>query len=149
MKRQNMLLKYRKGVLKLKKFLFPVLTLLNMLIIFYFSSQNGTQSNQTSAWFLQFLPFSMFIIRKLAHFSIYALLGFNMYHTLSNYNLKHSAILAILFCFLYACSDEWHQSFVANRSSQFRDVCIDTCGASIMILCNVYYKHKRSAYAKN
>ena len=37
-----------------------------MLLIFYFSSQNAEQSTQTSAWFLQFLPFSMHIVRKLA-----------------------------------------------------------------------------------
>ena len=33
--------------------------------------------------------------------------------------------------FLYACSDEFHQFFIAGRSAQFTDVMIDTCGALI------------------
>ena len=57
-----------------------------MLLIFYFSSQNAAQSTQTSAWFLQFLPFSMHIVRKLAHFTIYAMLGFNTFYMLAVMN---------------------------------------------------------------
>ena len=91
-----------------------------MMLIFYFSNQNAEQSTQTSAWFLQFLPFSMHFIRKLAHFTIYALLGY------------------------YACSDEWHQSFISGRSPQVTDICIDTIGALSMILLNLsILKRKR------
>ena len=35
----------------------------------------------------------------------------------------------IVFCFLYACSDEIHQLFVPGRSGMFTDVLIDTGGA--------------------
>ncbi len=119
-----------------KKILFTVLTLLNMALIFYFSSQNGDQSNITSGWFQNFLPFSMFVIRKMAHFSIYALLGFNSYLMYKNHGLKKSFIFALCTCILYAISDEFHQSFIDDRSPQIRDVCIDSCGAlfSISIL---------------
>lgn len=61
------------------------------MLIFYFSSQNAEQSTQTSAWFLQFLPFSMHFIRKLAHFTIYALLGYNTLYMYKNYNIKRYA----------------------------------------------------------
>lgn len=121
----------------MKKHLFTVLTICNMILIFYFSSQNGVQSTQTSAWFLQFLPFSMFVVRKLAHFTIYALLGFNMFYMYKNHGFKHYALLALISCIVYACSDEWHQSFVSGRSPQIRDVCIDTCGALSLILLNL------------
>ena len=93
-----------------------------MLLIFYFSSQNAEQSTQTSAWFLQFLPFSMHIVRKLAHFTIYAMLGFNTFYMYKNYGVKHSALYALVTCILYACSDEWHQSFISGRSPQITDI---------------------------
>lgn len=121
----------------MKKHIFTILTICNMMLIFYFSSQNAEQSTQTSAWFLQFLPFSMYIIRKLAHFSIYALLGLNTFYMYKNYNVKHYALFALMTCILYACSDEWHQSFVSGRSPQITDICIDTCGALSMILLNL------------
>ena len=110
----------------MKKHIFTIFTICNMLLIFYFSSQNAEQSTQTSAWFLQFLPFSMHIVRKLAHFTIYAMLGFNTFYMYKNYGVKH-----------YACSDEWHQSFVSGRSPQITDICIDTCGALSLILLNI------------
>ena len=121
----------------MKKHIFTILTICNMMLIFYFSSQNAEQSTQTSAWFLQFLPFSMHFIRKLAHFSIYALLGLNTFYMYKNYNVKYSALFALMNCILYACSDEWHQSFVSGRSPQITDICIDTCGALSMILLNL------------
>ena len=121
----------------MKKFIFTILTICNMMLIFHFSSQNAEQSTQTSAWFLQFLPFSMHFIRKLAHFTIYALLGYNTLYMYKNYNVKRYALIALLTCILYACSDEWHQSFVSGRSPQVTDICIDTIGALSMILLNL------------
>ena len=35
----------------------------------------------------------------------------------------------MLICFVYACSDEWHQTFVPGRAGQFRDVLLDTAGS--------------------
>lgn len=121
----------------MKKHIFTIFTICNMLLIFYFSSQNAEQSTQTSAWFLQFLPFSMHIVRKLAHFTIYAMLGFNTFYMYKNYGVKHYALYALVTCILYACSDEWHQSFVSGRSPQITDIGIDTCGALSLILLNM------------
>ncbi|MBB1503242.1 VanZ family protein, partial [Candidatus Saccharibacteria bacterium] len=44
--------------------------------------------------------------------------------------IKYSLFMSILLSFLYACTDEIHQIFVPGRSAQFRDVLIDTLGAS-------------------
>ena len=44
--------------------------------------------------------------------------------------IKHPLVISIIFSFLYACTDEIHQIFVPGRSAQFRDVLIDTLGAS-------------------
>lgn len=127
----------KKGSLPFEKFIFTILTICNMMLIFYFSNQNAEQSTQTSAWFLQFLPFSMHFIRKLAHFTIYALLGYNTLYMYKNYNIKRYAFFALMTCILYACSDEWHQSFISGRSPQVTDICIDTIGALSMILLNL------------
>lgn len=54
-----------------------------------------------------------------------------------SYGVKHSALYALVTCILYACSDEWHQSFVSGRSPQITDICIDTCGALSLILLNI------------
>jgi VanZ family protein len=40
--------------------------------------------------------------------------------------------LAILATCLVASADEFHQSFVPNRSGQFSDVVLDCCGAAMM-----------------
>lgn len=40
--------------------------------------------------------------------------------------------LAIAVCFLAAGTDEWHQSFLPNRTGQFSDVLLDTCGAVVL-----------------
>ncbi|MBQ3466792.1 MAG: VanZ family protein, partial [Oscillospiraceae bacterium] len=37
-------------------------------------------------------------------------------------------LTGLLFCFLYACSDEFHQLFVPGRAGMFSDVLIDTVG---------------------
>ena len=44
--------------------------------------------------------------------------------------IKYPLIMSISLSFLYACTDEIHQIFVPGRSAQFRDILIDTLGAS-------------------
>jgi VanZ family protein len=34
--------------------------------------------------------------------------------------------------FLVASADEFHQSFLPNRTGQFRDVLLDSCGALVL-----------------
>lgn len=50
-----------------------------------------------------------------------------------NENMRR-ILISVVLAFTYACSDEIHQLFVPGRSGEFRDVCIDTCGASFGIL---------------
>jgi VanZ family protein len=49
----------------------------------------------------------------------------------------HAHGLAILATFLAAGADEYHQCFLPNRSGQFSDVLLDTCGA--VALCFVLF----------
>lgn len=55
-------------------------------------------------------------------------------------------LIAIFFVFLYACTDEFHQTFVSGRSGQFRDVLIDTTGGlmgGLVFLLSAYLIRKK------
>lgn len=72
-------------------------------------------------------------VRKTAHFTLYAVLGFSasaMFGGLRTKDRKWRIVLySIAFCCLYAASDELHQKFVSGRGPQSTDVMIDTVGA--------------------
>ncbi len=53
-----------------------------------------------------------------------------------NVSNKKSFILSMIICFIYACTDEYHQLFVKGRTGQFSDSLIDTVGA--LIGCSIY-----------
>ena len=75
------------------------------------------------------------IVRKTAHFTIYALLGVLASQALFCHteSVKTAALVAFAVCLLYAASDEVHQLFVPGRSGEVRDVCIDSLGAALGI----------------
>ncbi len=111
----------------------------NMLIIFWFSSQNGESSGEMSGFVAAVLEHIMVLkwamqyinIRKAAHFSIYFLLGILTIRAVMLHS-KRSVIritAALMICFIYACTDEFHQAFVPGRGPSFRDVLIDSAGA--------------------
>lgn len=135
----------------MKKKLYTLLTIAIMILIFLFSSQNGEESSKTSGFILSLLPFfnnmenAEFYIRKLAHFSIYFLLGLSSFQMFCTYNhsKRRAFLFSILLCFLYACSDEFHQSFSSGRSPQAFDVLIDTSGALISNLLSCCLFHKK------
>lgn len=76
-------------------------------------------------------------IRKLAHFSIFGLLGVFAFLSLISYkDIRYilRITIAFLICVLYATSDEIHQLFVNGRSCELRDVLIDSSGALLAII---------------
>lgn len=70
-------------------------------------------------------------IRKAAHVTEYFLLAVAVSFPLYVYGVRGIllTLLAGLICVGYACGDEYHQSFVAGRGPQMRDVWIDSMGA--------------------
>ena len=42
--------------------------------------------------------------------------------------------ISVFFCFIYACTDEFHQMFVDGRGASFFDCLIDTTGAILGIV---------------
>ena len=129
-------------------------------IIFGFSSQNATESSGISKKVSEtiveitnkdkpiqekneIVKFLEPIIRKLAHFSIYTVVGFLLMTLFFTYkiSINKKIIISLILGFIYACSDELHQTFVAGRSGEARDVLIDTSGVFIGILISYnFYK---------
>lgn len=112
-----------------------------MLLIFYMSSCNGESSSGMSSGLLlmiarflnikdavTFVANYSFIIRKLAHFSEFFILGLLMYINIKNIS-SISILISIVLCFLYALSDEIHQLFVSDRVFALFDIMIDTLGS--------------------
>lgn len=76
-------------------------------------------------------------VRKFAHaseFFVLALLFINLIYQSKGKVKWQYLLVTILFCFLYACTDEFHQKFIVGRTSRFTDVLIDTCGALIAVV---------------
>ncbi len=128
--------------------IFLVLTILMMVVIFLFSSQNGEESGFLSDKVVAFIlslfkrGFSSFeesvrkdlideysfLVRKLAHFSEYALLGFFFSSYLKTGESRRVFVPSLLFGFLYSITDEVHQFFLEGRNMSFFDVAVDTSG---------------------
>mgnify|MGYP003102447246 CR=1 FL=1 len=117
-------------------------------MIFCFSAQNGTASSQLSGGITEkvvevvepdydslpepeqqtLFDAVQFAVRKSAHFSEYALLGFLLRLLCASYALRRGGLVAWLCGTGYAATDELHQWFVAARSAMWQDVCLDSVG---------------------
>ena len=96
-------------------------------VIFIFSSFS---SIATSEIFWQ-----DFILKKTAHIIEYAIFATLLFRSLkeSGADRKKAGFLALLIAFLYAITDEIHQSFTPGREPRFRDIIFDTIGATFAV----------------
>ena len=193
------------------KFFLPALLIFQMLFIFIMSSFGHTSSDAQSNIFVDFIAQNfphvrhglennlislstlIFLVRKTAHFTEYAILGslffLNLRNRLKSDNplvkiskpqttktiakkspntqltktiakkaplnsVKYPLAMSIFLSFLYAITDEIHQIFVPGRSAQFRDILIDTLGASfgyllIHALLTLFTKLKSNSKTQN
>lgn len=146
-----------------------ILLFITFARIFSFSNQNGVQSSGVSRKVTKilinnikkvqamskeekeiFMNNAEKIIRKLAHFSIYTVVGFLMMALMSTYNAKTIIRVSISFGIgvIYAISDEIHQYFIPGRSGRVFDVMIDSFGVLtgiciIMIIMYIITKIKK------
>lgn len=79
---------------------------------------------------------SQYYIRKTAHFTEYLILAITVAFPLYVFGIRGLwlVILAGSFCIAFAGLDEYHQSFVAGRSPQKKDVLIDSCGVIVGVI---------------
>lgn len=153
----------------MKKMIIYILLILWMSLIFFFSHQPAVDSDKVSGGIIDKIihiveiisshefndnelevisNYLIFPVRKLAHFTLYFVLGILFYNVVGLYNIDNKKILyiSLLFCIIYACSDEIHQLFVLGRSGELRDVLIDTLGSILGILIVKNIKRKNSNY---
>lgn len=86
-----------------------------------------------------------FLIRKVAHFTEYAILAFLARRALitSSYALfqRRWFQLGLLLVVIYALLDEFHQSFVPSRTASIYDSAIDVAGGlTVLLILKVYGK---------
>ena len=93
----------------------------------------------------------VFLVRKLAHLTEYAILAWLIWRLLANRRSPsvpsgHSADFGftVMIVFLYAASDEFHQRFVPSREASLGDVLLDTAGGLLaLILLRVLGRWRR------
>ena len=143
-----------KNILKhIIRYLLMICIVIVCCTIFRFSSEQSTESSRTSVGVTKFIVSIIWqdnpevntdtlintihpIIRKVAHFSIYLLLGTLVMCCAQTFKgcKEYKFDASVMLCFFYACTDEFHQLFVPGRSGEFTDVCLDTVGATFGIL---------------
>lgn len=111
--------------------IFPILI---MLLIWSFSAQNGESSDSLSIPLAAKLGLTNGVVRKIAHFLIYALLGAALVNYFRSINDKKfptlkPLILSIFIAIIYSSIDEYHQSFIPERDGNPIDIVIDSLGA--------------------
>lgn len=122
-----------------------------MYIIYYLSGQDGVTSAGLSLkvsikivelasrifdhplspeQVVQYADLIHFLIRKLAHVTLYFLLAMSVSFPLYVYGLRGIPLMLVAggFCIAFACGDEYHQSLVQGRGPSKKDVMIDSIG---------------------
>ncbi len=122
-----------------------------MCLIFSFSAQDAASSTKTSGAFARavlsliipkykemtpaqqnaLIRNVMHPVRKLAHFSIYAWLGFWLTFLWGRYRKTFLLPLSVAASAAYAVTDELHQRLVSGRACRPTDVLIDAAGALV------------------
>ncbi len=141
-----------------------ILVILWLFIIFSFSAQKGEDSSSLSNGIL--IKIAEFIngeklslvekenvidnysiyIRKFAHFFVYFILGILVFNFLKEFFFitPKTIIYTVLFCLIYAGTDEIHQMFVSDRLASIIDVLIDTFSSFLSsVILFVFYKKKK------
>ena len=131
-----------------KKTIKVLLIILTMITIFYLSSDNADESTVKSDTLIikvselvlnkklttkekeKIIDKYVVVVRKTAHFTLYFLLGLFTISFLNEFDIENKKMLiyTLIFVFIYACTDEIHQLFIAGRSGEITDILIDTLG---------------------
>ena len=103
---------------KFNKIISLILLIMWLLLIFYFSNQQGSVSENSSNTIINLLDkifklfnqniditslnYIAFLVRKSAHMFLYFILYLLTYYAMYAFNIKKRIYLSLIFCFLYA-----------------------------------------------
>lgn len=131
----------------IKRTIWLSLTAACLLLIWGNSCLTGEESGEISGglmlWLTQNLPGLIqreFVLRKLAHFTEFAMLGVCLSGTVRSFGLswKTGLLVPLFGVLLSACVDETIQVFVPGRGSSLIDVWIDFgggCAGTVLLNC--------------
>lgn len=134
-----------------------------MALIFFLSHQPASQSGALSRMLAQNL-LSLIgqggnsalidgfngLLRIFAHGSLFfvlALLAGTAFRLVHVTDLANAAV-TLVFCLLYAATDEWHQSVVPGRASELIDFFVDGAGALLAIILQQVFWAIRRVHAE-
>lgn len=129
-----------------------------MVLIFLFS-MGGMSASNTSLivrplllWLFpdiseERLALAHFMVRKMAHFTEYAILALLAARAFTSSSQKplrrHWFVAALLLVVFYALSDEYHQTFVPSRTGSFYDSLIDMSGGLTALLFLTLWRKRK------
>ena len=137
--------------MKLRNYINIALIIIWMITIFAFSNQNSDDSTSLSDKVIikiaeignkeltlneeeKLINKYHLITRKTAHFLSYFILSTLIIILLLDLKIPKKYVITLIFCFFYACTDEFHQLFINGRNGSLIDVLIDTVGAISSLL---------------
>ena len=141
-------IKFKKNLI-FKRVLFLIILAIAFYIIFNFSAQDGELSGSLSKKVTEFIVKVISkiktmdittqirwieklhpIIRKLAHWGVYTVVGFSVMGFMCTFDMKNIFKLLISFAVgvTYAVTDEIHQYYIPGRNASIIDVGIDSIG---------------------
>lgn len=135
----------------IKKIIMLILCMITMLSITLLSSQNAEKSTELSVGISEKIVdttpkidklsenerdisiTNMNIkIRNIAHFTLFLILGVVIYITMQTFGIRHSFVLSLSICILYALFDETYQMLLQNgRTFEIIDLVKDWIGALV------------------
>ena len=134
----------------MKRFILISMVLLCMALIFNFSSENASDSMDTTIKVSNIINVDsnyFHALRKSGHFLEFFTLEFLILLLISSFRKVEFKyyIISLLFCLMYAFSDEVHQLFVVGRSASIMDVALDFSGSTLSciffyVLEYIYYE---------
>lgn len=116
------------------------LALLWAALIFKMTATPSFTGDSTGGFLQSFLPFVEaetikqlnYFIRKMAHVTAFGILALLVWKAI--WPAKYAYLIAWVIASTYGAIDEWHQTFIPNRSGVLSDVLIDSLGAALALL---------------
>ncbi|MCL7747957.1 VanZ family protein [Halalkalibacter alkaliphilus] len=88
-----------------------------------------------------------YIARKGVHLAAFGLLA--LFFWLALRGVRYRYVWAWALATLYGAIDEWHQSFIPERSGLVSDVVIDSVGAFLVLLVVYFFSQRKIHMQKN
>lgn len=104
-----------------------------------FAMEHDTTQSANGGWGL--IKVVNIILRKASHLTAFGIIAILLFQVFRNF--RYPYLLSWFLTFLYAITDEWHQSFVPGRTASFQDVLIDGLGAFFALLLTYLFSSRK------